>query len=61
MNELKPCPFCGKRVQLNGNITNEKAPFYFFACHGCGAAVNFPRGETAERLLEQWNRRVGES
>ena len=73
-NELKPCPFCGKKVAHCGTVADielmdDDSPDYDWAkdhyavvCNynagGCGTAT---RGyATVEKAIEAWNRRYGD-
>ena len=54
MNELKPCPFCGKTPVIYRGTFSEK---YRVRCEkGCGVETA-PFG-LKERAIEAWNRRV---
>lgn len=66
MTELKPCPFCGSSAEYYE--TDEAFPLCFIKCLGekvpcyCQTIVvskskNF---DPKEKLIEIWNRRVGE-
>lgn len=65
MSELKPCPFCGKRVEMqiiDGADVGD-AEYYV----GCGCLSNEPGayglecdGDTEESVADEWNRRPGE-
>lgn len=50
MSELKPCPFCGKGVEIV-----EEGDYVEIVCDDCGIAMN--RGSYAE-LIEAWNKRL---
>lgn len=68
--ELKPCPFCGKRVAVAGTIAeidcldDDENSFenthYIVCCNvnkgGCGSATGV-FWETKEAAIEAWNRR----
>lgn len=69
MNELKPCPFCGKSVaaiftvaETDGDYDNEWANTHYVAvctyedggCGSCGTC----RNETKEKAAEAWNMRA---
>ena len=50
MSELKPCPFCGKEVEII-----EEGDWVEVCCEDCGIAMS--RGSYAE-LIEAWNKRL---
>lgn len=53
MAELKPCPFCGGKVEIvfyRGNTAVE--------CPKCGCALNTWIGMTKEEATKAWNRRA---
>lgn len=60
VEELKSCPFCGKKVRcalINGG-------FHFFKCKNphCGAVVSFDNdfyNADEKTLVAAWNRRAG--
>lgn len=64
MNELKPCPFCGGKVQLVHDMeTLETTGVY---CLGCKGMARWPGiimrddesyGEHKEKIVKAWNRR----
>ena len=59
MADIKPCPFCGGKVQVDHGDSN--APFLFFRCLKCGAVVSFANEECdaqPELAKNAWNRRV---
>ena len=54
MDELKLCPFCGKRPEIRRSNFSER---YRVRCeNGCGAETA-PKG-TKEKAVKAWNRRV---
>lgn len=53
-NNLKPCPFCGKRPILHRSTYSER---YRIICDaGCGAMTS--SRASAEKAIESWNRRA---
>ena len=71
MTELKPCPFCGKEVNIewfdsehqNTKILDQDEPnepkYLYIACHECDYELSFDTVfGTARELREAWNRRV---
>ena len=69
MSDLKPCPFCGNKVDIEFYVDN--VPFTFVACYKC----EFKMTENLQKLPEvdpeqaiiakehlkmRWNRRAGE-
>ena len=67
MNELKPCPFCGNKVDYNHDLNMEPHGVW---CKHCKMIVRFTRvkaiqrgetfGDVERRIAERWNRREGE-
>lgn len=58
-NEIKPCPFCGGKAELN----TEKGRFFsYIKCTNCGAESGLVKISAEycadERAKELWNRRV---
>lgn len=63
--DLKPCPFCGYKVEvryiatLDGDEWVKSAPEIM--CRICGLSMRFYDGprkvDTPEELAERWNRR----
>ena len=71
MEELKPCPFCGKKVNIewydaehgNAMVLDQDEPdepqYLYIACHECDYELSFDTVyRTARELREDWNRRV---
>lgn len=57
MTELKPCPFCGRKVKIEiGGLVG----INMILCDKCGATVSFYRKEQRQKVIEAWNRRVNE-
>ena len=53
-NELKPCPFCGGKVQkFKGTFVGTM----MFVCRTCGADVCFYGKEYDPDATDAWNRR----
>lgn len=55
--KLKPCPFCGGKVNIF------KAPLrgtIMFVCKKCGADVCFYGAEHMPKAAEAWNRRAND-
>ena len=59
MEELKPCPFCGKDAKIEANGDDYTS---YVVCVSCGARGEWfkisPRYSSVERAIEAWNRRV---
>lgn len=66
MKELKPCPFCGGKVQICYGIDYTVSGV---RCDNCGLIAQWPRiktrgnnktfGELAKPYIKVWNRRGG--
>jgi endogenous inhibitor of DNA gyrase (YacG/DUF329 family) len=62
MPYLKPCPFCGWKVEFgDGNetepcVTDEGEKLYVIACPDCGAGV--APSDTLSGVIYNWNRRA---
>ena len=60
MTELKPCPFCGKSVELKHYQVNND-DWWYIACKECEIAVDpwtWGNYQSKEMAIEKWNRRV---
>ena len=58
--ELKPCPFCGGKVELE-DISSIDENYFMIQCVNteCGASTCFGDYSTTEQgVAEYWNRRV---
>ena len=64
MITLKPCPFCGRKVDYNYNIDLELDGVHCMACH---MIIRFSRVKARpsdkyevvmEQIAERWNRRT---
>lgn len=73
MQDLKPCPFCGRNVELEEREFDDFAGSLYtntmsmIECEECGIAMKrYPKcgyGTTEEQkkeLINAWNRRAGE-
>ena len=69
MDNLKPCPFCGRKIWLNPYKIDHRIDdivifqwsiFCDASYHrgGCGAMCGYH--DTKEEAIEAWNRRAGE-
>lgn len=55
MKELKPCPFCGGKIEkVNSPMMNT----VMFVCHKCGVDVCFYGAEHEPKASKAWNRRA---
>lgn len=57
MNELKPCPFCGGKVN---RFIGPLRKTVMFVCETCGADVCFYGAEYEPKATKAWNRRAVE-
>ena len=62
MNELKACPFCGRKVELMSLFTGMKM-FYCTNYQECGAVVSFNNEKCDtekgnKHKIKCWNRRA---
>lgn len=63
--ELKPCPFCGREVELSGGPENWRPTFYDPDSGGdpyqiiCECGCCFGWSYDVEEIVDKWNRRVG--
>jgi len=55
VSELKPCPFCGGKVELENHRAYPDT-FYSILCKGCIFRTEWIAPK--ERVIEAWNRRV---
>lgn len=55
--ELKPCPFCGSKAEIQSLSNYHKEGYCYFAtCLMCGAEM--PRtAKNIQQAVELWNRR----
>lgn len=53
--ELKPCPFCGSKAELN-RLGGPNSTHAYVECSKCDASMPFRT--TFEAAAEAWNRRV---
>ena len=59
MSELKPCPFCGSRANIDKHILKglfNTKEFYSASCYLCGVRTRLVF--TEEDAKELWNRRA---
>lgn len=64
MNELKPCPFCGRsakeHVAFSSGITPKVG--VYVECESCGASTaTFWNGDQQQKAIDEWNQRYEES
>ena len=59
--ELKPCPFCGSKVEIEQNYLQQIS----VQCYGCGVKifvlVNDRALRKTEEVITAWNRRAKNS
>jgi len=59
MDELKPCPFCGKRPKI-GSLDGDEQNWAIW-CPVCNISFETGiNGNTKEELIKKWNTRKGE-
>ena len=59
MEELKRCPFCGRKGYLKmSNYKSDGAHWHFVECEECMATG--PVGRTEQDAIDAWNQREGE-
>ena len=59
--ELKPCPFCGGKVDLIPNINTAGKNLFNIYCVRCDYEfAHFCVDSSMKSLIEKWNRRVTE-
>lgn len=56
MNELKPCPFCGRKPELR----HDDDGFSYIVCANDNCYVRNDRYVNDNAAIKAWNRRVGE-
>ena len=63
MAELKPCPFCGGKPKIiTFKHSYSRFLIYQIMCFSCYTQPRFfVRGETEQKAIEAWNRRVGDT
>lgn len=60
MEELKPCPFCGKKAKIYPENVQLWSSNVWVACI-CGVSLVQPDSETEwnmDKAIETWNRRI---
>lgn len=59
MTELKPCPFCGGKVELRPKMDKDDET-YFILCTQCFMWFEkfAYRARSEKAIIEEWNRRV---
>ena len=53
--DLKPCPFCGGRVEMVGH--NNGSPFVII-CENCSLEFGVEKNYLSYQVIEAWNRRA---
>lgn len=53
MAELKPCPFCGGKAEINIFLSN-----YCVTCTECLGCIFPAKGQKEKEAIEAWNRRT---
>ena len=58
MREIKPCPFCGEKVQMRKGLVKGTNTMI---CYKCGADVMFYGADhDTDKFIKKWNSRAGE-
>lgn len=63
MTELKPCPFCGSKVEISERNGLQGDIEYRIWCTGClmrYSKSDWANGYEKSKIIEEWNRRVNE-
>ena len=60
MTELKPCPFCGEKEDIDyGIVTGPLKGFDYIQCQNCGAEIReIHKDGQCIAAIELWNRRA---
>lgn len=61
MDELKPCPFCGRGAEEDSYITNSHMMHGegWIGCRCCRVFINYVHGDRGRKLaIKAWNRRA---
>ncbi len=58
--DLKPCPFCGGKVEIQPWKYNRHLPgfIYDFVCLHCGCSFHAGYCETEDEAIAKWNTRL---
>ena len=57
--ELKPCPFCGEKENIDyGLMTGTMRGFDYVQCGKCGALIHAIHIGNEIKAIEAWNRRA---
>lgn len=58
--ELKPCPFCGEKEDIDyGIMTGTMQGFDYVQCQSCGAEIHAIHKGKYIDAIKAWNRRAG--
>lgn len=57
-SELKPCPFCGSRADLEITSLFEGDTTLVVSCTGCGCELLARRNATEQEAIAAWNQRA---
>ena len=67
MTDLKPCPFCGSKVDFQYDGSFELSGIRCSRCHSMTKFYRIPKqkpsetyGEIMDKWAAEWNRRVGD-
>lgn len=66
MEELKPCPFCGREATINHEYSNKTGDWYAVGCLNKSCPMEIVRVTTGLRstkaeAIEAWNRRENDA
>lgn len=57
-SELKPCPFCGSKADLEITSLFEGDTSFVVSCTGCGCELLARHNATEQEAIDAWNQRA---